>query len=195
MSDRTADLIFYGLLLLLPASALIARRPPLGQTLRYVFAWIAIFAVGLLLISQRERLPTLSGLLSGQRVSGTETRIDQDSDGHFYATATLDGVGRRLLVDSGATTTALSVGTARAIGLNLEESTFPAILDTANGRVTARTATVRRVVLGGVVATDLGVVVSPAFGDSDVLGMNFLSRLGSWRVEGRTLILTPDRVP
>ena len=29
------------------------------------------------------------------------------------------------------------------------------------------------------------------FGDIDVLGMNFLSRLKSWRVEGRTLILTP----
>ena len=38
---------------------------------------------------------------------------------------------------------------------------------------------------------DLAVVVSPAFGDIDVLGMNFLSRLKSWRVEGQTLILTP----
>jgi aspartyl protease family protein len=26
----------------------------------------------------------------------------------------------------------------------------------------------------------------------DVVGMNFLSRLKSWRVEGRTLILTPN---
>jgi aspartyl protease family protein len=192
MSNRTVDLIFYAMLLLLPASALIARRPPLGQTLKYALAWIGVFGVGLLLINQRDRLPTLSGLLSGQHVSGTETRINQDSDGHFYASATLDGVSRRLLVDSGATTTALSVGTAREIGLNLEESTFPAILETANGRVTARTATVRRIELGGVVTTNLSVVVSPAFGDSDVLGMNFLSRLESWRVEGRTLILTPN---
>ena len=41
-----------------------------------------------------------------------------------------------------------------------------------------------RVTLGTLDTRDLGVVVSPAFGDTDVLGMNFLSRLGSWRVEG-----------
>ena len=35
------------------------------------------------------------------------------------------------------------------------------------------------------------MVVSPAFGETDVLGMNFLSRLKSWRVEGSTLILEP----
>ena len=191
----TADLILYGLLILLPLTALIARRPALGQTLKFALAWIAIFAVGLLLVSQRDRLPSFKSMLSDQRVAGSETRIGQASDGHFYATATLDGVSRRLLVDSGATTTALSVDTARAIGLNLEESSFPAILETANGRVTARTATVRRVELGAITATDLGVVVSPAFGDSDVLGMNFLSRLGSWRVEGRTLVLTPPDTP
>ena len=44
---------------------------------------------------------------------------------------------------------------------------------------------------GNVIARDLPVVVSPAFGDTDVLGMNFLSRLKSWRVEERTLVLTP----
>jgi aspartyl protease family protein len=50
---------------------------------------------------------------------------------------------------------------------------------------------VRDLKLGDIVARDLPVVVSPAFGDTDVLGMNFLSQLKSWRVEGRTLILTP----
>jgi aspartyl protease family protein len=44
---------------------------------------------------------------------------------------------------------------------------------------------------GTIVARDLPVVVSPAFGTTDVLGMNFLSKLKSWRVEGRTLILEP----
>lgn len=43
----------------------------------------------------------------------------------------------------------------------------------------------------GANALFLPVVVSPAFGDTDVLGMNFLSRLKSWRVEGDTLILEP----
>jgi aspartyl protease family protein len=35
------------------------------------------------------------------------------------------------------------------------------------------------------------VVVSPAFGNMNVVGMNFLSRLKSWRVEDGVLILQP----
>jgi aspartyl protease family protein len=35
------------------------------------------------------------------------------------------------------------------------------------------------------------VVVSPSIGNLDVIGMNFLSQLASWRVEGRTLVLEP----
>ncbi|HEY8433253.1 MAG TPA: TIGR02281 family clan AA aspartic protease, partial [Sphingomicrobium sp.] len=46
--------------------------------------------------------------------------------------------------------------------------------------------------VGGITATDLPTIVAPEFGDQDVLGMNFLSRLKSWRVEGKTLILTPN---
>ncbi|MBL7325885.1 TIGR02281 family clan AA aspartic protease, partial [Escherichia coli] len=39
----------------------------------------------------------------------------------------------------------------------------------------------------------LPLVVGDSFGDLDVLGMNFLSRLKSWRVEDRTLILEPRK--
>ena len=45
--------------------------------------------------------------------------------------------------------------------------------------------------LGPIETRDLPVVVSAAFADQDLIGMNFLSRLGSWRVESRTLILNP----
>ncbi len=35
--------------------------------------------------------------------------------------------------------------------------------------------------------------MTPALGDLDVLGMNFLSKLASWRVEGRTLVMIPEK--
>ena len=187
MSDRGVDMLFYALLLILPLAGLIARRPPLGQTLKMALAWVGIFAVGLLAVSQRDRLPNL---FSDQRVSGGETRIRQDADGHFYVEAEIDGVKRRMLIDSGATTTALSVGTAKALGLDLNESPFAALIQTANGRVAADTARVKELSVGSIRMRDLGVVVSPAFGDTDVLGMNFLSRLASWHVDGQTLVMT-----
>ena len=191
--DRTADIVFYGLFLLLPLSALFARRLPIGQVARMAVAWIAIFLLGLLIVSQRERFAAIGQLFSDQRASGGETRIRMASDGHFWADVTIDGVARRMLIDSGATTTAISVATARAAGLNTDESPFPVLIDTANGTVSARTATAKRVVVGNITVDNLGVTVTPASGDLDLLGMNFLSRLASWRVEGNTLILVPNK--
>ena len=112
-------------------------------------------------------------------------------DGHFWADATINGVRRRLLIDSGATVTAISERTAAAAGVEGNLGPVPVVLQTANGMAPARSGSVDELRLGNIVARDLKVVVSPAFGDMEVIGMNFLSKLASWRVEGRTLILVP----
>jgi aspartyl protease family protein len=159
--------------------------------------WAALFAVLTYVFTQRERFdPYLARIasalnISDQKVVGKEVRIRMSPDGHFWAVATIGGTSKRLLIDSGATVTALSTDTAKASGLKVEKPIFPLVIQTANGQVTAQAATVAELRLGNIVARDLSVVVSPAFGDTNVLGMNFLSRLKSWRVEGRTLILTP----
>lgn len=190
MGGRGADVALYAAMLILPLAALLARRPPMGQTLKMAAAWLGIFAIGLVVVSQRDRLSGVASLLSDQGVSGGETRIRMAGDGHFWADVSIQGVQRRMLIDSGATTTAISETTARAARIG-QVSPFATILNTANGRVAARTGTASKVSVGNIEVTDLGVVISPAFGDTDVLGMNFLSRLSSWRVEGRTLILKP----
>lgn len=189
--DRAAQFALYAVMLILPLSALVARRLPLKPVLKMALAWVAIFVVALLIASQRDRLSGLKTLFADQQVSGTETRIRMAEDGHFWADVDIDGVRRRMLIDSGATTTALSTATANAAGLDSDESPFPVIISTANGDVSARTATAKRITIGTITATDLGIVTAPSFGDTDVIGMNFLSKLGSWRVENATLILTP----
>jgi aspartyl protease family protein len=189
--DRAAQFALYAVMLILPLSALVARRLPLKPVLKMALAWVAIFVVALLIASQRDRLSGLKTLFAVQQVSGTETRIRMAEDGHFWADVDIDGVRRRMLIDSGATTTALSTATAKAAGLDSDESPFPVIISTANGDVSARTATAKRITIGTITATDLGIVTAPSFGDTDVIGMNFLSKLGSWRVENATLILTP----
>ena len=190
-ADRAAQFALYAVMLILPLSALVARRSAVKPMLKMALAWVGILAVGLLIASQRDRLSGVIAMFDDQQVSGTETRIRMADDGHFWANVEINGVGRRMLIDSGATTTALSMQTAKAAGLDLGESPFLVILSTANGQVTARSATAKRVVVGNIVMTDLGIVRSPAFEETDILGMNFLSRLGSWRVVGKTLVLTP----
>ena len=196
-TDPGGSALFYLVLLILPISALIARRVPILRIVLSLASWAVIIGLLVIVVGQRERfdpyLQRIAGILKldDQNVVGRETRIRMAADGHFWARVTLDGVPRRMLVDSGATVTALSTRTAQAAALDVRNSAFPMILNTANGRISAQTATVRELRLGDIAARDLGVVVSPAFGDTDVLGMNLLSKLKSWRVEGQTLILEP----
>ena len=177
--------------------SLVARRVPVLRTIVSLLFWVVAIGSLVFLTMERERFdPWLAQIasrlnLESQEVAGEETRVRMSPDGHFYVRARMGGTERRLLVDSGATITALSPRTAAAAGVTVKDSVFPVLLKTANGTVQARTGEVAELRFGNVVARDLAVVVSPAFGDVDVLGMNFLSRLKSWRVEGRTLILTP----
>ena len=196
-TDVSGSALFYLVLLIFPISALIARRVPILRVVMSLAAWAVIIGLLVVVVGQREQfspyLQRVASLLKleDQNVVGRETRIRMAADGHFWARVTVDGVPRRMLIDSGATVTALSTRAAQAAALDVSNSVIPVILTTANGQINAQTATVRELRVGDIAARDLGVVVSPAFGDTDVLGMNFLSKLKSWRVEGQTLILQP----
>lgn len=151
--------------------------------------WSAL-QTGALFDPALERLSSIAGR-PPQSVVGKELRVPMAADGHFWVDASINGTKRRMLVDSGATVTAVPVQTAQAAGLNPEANPVPVMIRTANGTIAAQSTRADELRIGNIVARDLGVIVSPAFGDTHVLGMNFLSRLESWRVEGRTLILKP----
>ena len=172
------------------------RLPVVGRALRFVFS-LGLLALALfILLQQAPYQPQLGRVaerlgLDPQQVTGGEVRIRMARDGHFWAEARINGVSRRMLIDSGATVTAISEATAAAAEVEGNVAPVPVVLKTANGMAPARTGSVDELRLGNILARDLRVVVSPAFGDMDVIGMNFLSKLASWRVEGRTLILVP----
>ena len=174
--------------------AILLRVRLLRRLLNFVVT-VGLLGLLIMVVIQRGRFdPYFSRIVSalhlgGQQVVGREVRIRMSPDGHFWADVSVNGVHRRMLIDSGATLTALSTDTAAAAGLRTDRQLFPVVLQTANGAVTAQTARVPDLRLGDIVARDLPVVVSPAFGETNVLGMNFLSMLKSWRVEDRTLIL------
>jgi aspartyl protease family protein len=190
--------VLYFLLAGLIVAAVIGRRMSVVRTLTTLVVWGVLGAILVMLIQDRGRfdpyVAKIAGLLQTDRqeVVGKEVRIRMARDGHFWVRARIGGVERRMLVDSGATVTALSEDTAVAAGIAVKQAAFPVVLRTANGTVNAQTGTIPELRFGTIVARELAVVVSPAFGDVDVIGMNFLSRLKSWRVEGGTLILTPN---
>ncbi len=200
MADAfSGSLPLYLLIAGIIALMLLARRFKVVGRLLSLGLFAVCIGLIVMLVGERGRYdPTFARIASflhldeKQQVVGKEMRVPMAPDGHFWVMVKFGNVERRMLVDSGATVTALSSDTAAAAGLQPSASPFPMIIQTANGPVEAKTATLPEVRIGNIVARDLPVVTSPAFGDMDVVGMNFLSRLKSWRVEGRTLILTPN---
>lgn len=172
------------------------KIPYVGRVFRALFSF-ALLAFGIFLVMQQAPFdPNLSRItaslgLDAQEVVGDEVRIPMSPDGHFWAKVGINGAERRMLVDSGATVTALSKATADAAGVKADATLVPLVMKTANGTVRADAGTIDSLTIGGIEAKKLRVVIAPGLGDTDVLGMNFLSELQSWRVEGRTLILTP----
>lgn len=126
-----------------------------------------------------------------QRIVGGETVVPMSPDGHFWLSAQVNGVTTRFLVDTGATLTALSADSAQEAGVEPRPGGLPIMLGTANGTVAAELATLDRVAFGNIEAEGLDAVIAPNLGRTNVLGMNFLSRLESWRVERGDLIMVP----
>src|SRR5689334_6623208 len=172
------------------------RIPVIGRLIRVVFSLGLLAFLIFVVLQQAPYQPELARLtqslgLDDQQVAGKELRVRMSPDGHFWALASINGVQRRMLIDSGATVTAVSQRTAREAKIDAGTSLAPVVLRTANGATRAETGSIDELRVGNIVARNLKVVISPGAGDLDVLGMNFLSKLQSWRVEGRTLILVP----
>lgn len=175
---------------------LAASVPWLSKLLRGI-GNLGLLTALLLTIAQAARLSNDSDFnlaLAGmkeQRVEGGETRVPMSPDGHFWLKAKVNGVERRFLVDTGATITALTVATAQTAGVEPQGLGRTVMLQTANGAAAAQMASIAELRFGNVTARDLDAVIAPNIGETNVIGMNLLSRLASWRVEGKTLILVP----
>lgn len=193
--DDSARAIFLLFWLVLVASALVARRMPRRQWLKMALAWLAIFGALFVIAAFRDEL-----VAAWQRVRlaidpqqgvvhGDTLRVPMDSDGHFRVRATLNGTQASFLIDSGATTTAISQATAARAGIPVDQTGFGVAIDTANGTIIARRMVVEHLQVGPIRRDNVNAITAAEFGDINMLGMNFLSSLGSWGVEGRTLVL------
>lgn len=175
---------------------LLQRIPFVGRVIRFAFSAALLAFLIFVLLQQAPYQPELARFtdrlgLDNQQVVGKEVRVRMSPDGHFWVNASINGVKRRMLIDSGATVTAISESTARTAAVDAGTTFTPVVLSTANGSAPAKTGSVDELRVGNIVARNLKVVTSPGLGELDVIGMNFLSKLQSWRVEDRTLVLVP----
>lgn len=178
--------------LMLVAGSLIARRERFAKLMTFALAWIAIFGAGFVLFTFRDDLGYVAQRLrseaSGQPVvEGQQVRIPMAIDGHFWVEASLNGVPVKFLVDSGATMTTIGRATAEAAGVAVSANRTQ-VVRTGNGMLRVSTGRADSLAVGPIDRSSVGLHVTENE-DLNVLGMNYLSTMNRWGVEGRWLIL------
>ena len=111
----------------------------------------------------------------GDAGGGNTIVLPAGRGGHFFLQAAVNGTTVPFLVDTGATSVALSAAHAQAIGLKLDNAKV-GYGNTANGPVMVRVVTLDSVRVGDVVVYNVEAVVLPAPMEHALLGNSFLSR-------------------
>jgi aspartyl protease family protein len=195
--DDNASLIYGLLCAMLLISSLAARRLPLKQTAKMLLAWVAIFAGLFVLFLFRGEFSEIWNRAKADFAGGAEVaadgtmRIKKDEDGHFNVRAMVNGKEIDFLIDTGATVTTLNPRDAANANVDVASSGFPVVVQTANGLAESRRARIAKLEIGPISRQDFAVHVADGLGDGNLLGMNFLSSLKGWRVEGNELVLNP----
>lgn len=122
--------------------------------------------------------------------SGRSLTIPRDTHGHFRVDARVDGRRVGFMVDTGATTIALTERDAGRLGVRPSRSEYTVNVKTANGSVKAAPVRLSMVEVGGITVRDVpGLVVADNSLSENLLGMSFLSRLKRFEYANGKLVL------
>jgi len=192
----TNDLMLGGVYILmaimLVLGSLMTRREPAAKLVTLALAWVLIFAAGFVLFTFRDNFGWVAQRLKAEAIGtpveqGRETLIPMALDGHFWVNARLNGRDVKFLVDSGATMTTIDRDTANKAGVAVSPRRDE-FVRTGNGIIRVSTGRADELRIGEIVRRDVGLQIAEN-DNLNVLGMNYLSSLTRWGVEGRWLVL------
>ncbi|MEY4564674.1 MAG: hypothetical protein RLZZ618_3951 [Pseudomonadota bacterium] len=112
---------------------------------------------------------------TGSDGGGTRIVLPMGQGGHYSASGAINGQVVNFMVDTGATSVALSVSDAERLGIKLDKA-LRTMVHTANGDTTAHLVKLDLVRIGNVQVRNVEAVVVPGFMPHVLLGNSFLSR-------------------
>lgn len=116
--------------------------------------------------------------------------LDAGSGGHYITNASINNRPVEVMVDTGASAVALSYEDASRIGLKPRNLKYDVKVSTANGEGRAARVMLREVEIGSVRVQNVeGLVLQEGALRGTLLGMSFLGRLRSFKIEDGKLIL------
>jgi aspartyl protease family protein len=191
-----AEIVISLSFVILLISGLVARRRGAGGVMfKYATAWIVIAAILLIGYGMKDEAMRFGRKLLSELVpsmglqSESAMSFRASSNGHFMVDALVDGRPIQFMIDSGASDVTLSLRDAERLGLDRAALKFDRTYQTANGVVRGAAVRLKRVEIGSIALDDVRASVNEAPMGVSLLGMSFLSRLSSWRVDGDRLTL------
>jgi aspartyl protease family protein len=116
--------------------------------------------------------------------------IAPDRNGHFRTQARVDGRHLDFMVDTGASTIALTASDAGRLGIHPVYSDYTAKVTTANGTVKGAVVSLESVEIDDITVRDVRAIVLPDDALSEnLLGLSFLSRLHRFEYARGRLVL------
>lgn len=161
---------------------------------KFVFIVLA-FAVGVGVLAPSKKPGAPASASSNAKEPGLfeaapyqETRLQRKANGHFYVTAQVNGAPVNFIVDTGATSVALTETAARAAGIQFSENEFEPVARTANGIARGKEVTLRKVAIEGKEVTGVEAMIIEG-ADQSLLGQSYLARISGVQMNGDVMVL------
>ena len=132
-----------------------------------------------------------TSVVSTAAVAPVSASVRKSPDGHFWAEASSNGRHVRFLVDTGATTVALTSADAERLGVDLDALTYDIPVQTASGETEAASVKLDYVSVAGARVENVDAVVVRDGLNNSLLGMSYLGRLSKFEATQTALILRP----
>lgn len=181
---------------LMAAGILASSKQKASTTIFSLLAWAGAFLILILAYSYRDDAKALWARVRGEFFGGEavvtsagNVELRRNADAHFYAEADVNGGKVDFVVDTGATSVALSWSDARAAGIDPSMLAFSYTVMTAGGPVKAAQIRIGRLAIGPIERRDVAAAVMPEGMDISLLGLSFLDTLASYEISGDQLTL------
>ncbi len=175
--------LIYSILLLsmMISSMFIRSTTDNGKKFKNLAIWLTIILVVALLYNNRFLFKNFVPY-QAYDTGNNELKITKSNDNHFYIAMNIDNKKVLFLIDTGATTTTLTLNDAKKLGIDIDRLNFNIPLNTANGVSFGASTEVYNIKIGDFTIDSMWVLVSKDLDGKSLLGMNFLNKLNGYDI-------------
>lgn len=164
------------------------------------FSWLILGALGLAIFASGLRGPSKAPAATSivateptippiSLAIGRTIEIARSPDSHFYVDAQVNGARVRMMIDTGASSVALTRADALAAGIGATAGEFTASGLGVGGPVRLKPIRIARLAVGTLAANDVPAVVVEGTLPVSLLGQSYLGRIRSVEIAGDRIVL------